>query len=516
MLERLDAGPAASLHTVDPVPDAIVCSAAPAGLQDSSVPEPHSRGLRSPAPDFHTHGLNSHGLRALAPEFPACGLGSNGVDSRVASAPDLPSPEVQCQRPEPSGGSWGYVEPPVVNSRRKGKCSAYTAPSTPAPAEEEPTLDYIQPSRVQYSCSYPGTPTYSPRHNTRRVLINAQSAKTEVARGGTSRRERLRPYTLEPPPLAQRFPKTAICSPAHAAGYSARARLLGSTSECCDFFPWKGNHKEDRVTETQARNGLYDKLLVAKQNLACAGSPPSQSELVLNALKTEQASARPSLAPYFQQRSGLQALSDLYLTIMLKRQMYSTVVVPSTFKPPPRVTLPENKRQAWLRDLANPAIPLRKLSRTIPHGLKGPSLLEQCSSKQIPTSRAVWFVRCVGANELRGLKRKGVGSLAVGGEAKWIREWTVQVTQFLEKAVESCDVIADGDWRSRMVYTYVFPAFDGFFSSRFDSPLLTRSAAYVLSFTFTRNFYSTGPSFWSGSSLSLLRVRWMYCLWLSL
>lgn len=103
-----------------------------------------------------------------------------------------------------------------------------------------------------------------------------------------------------------------------------------------------------------------------------------------------------------------------------------------------------NRKEAWLRDLANSNVPLRKLSRTIPHGTRNRTLLEQCCSKAVPIPRAVWFARCVGANELRGLKRKGasgISSTAFGttsaatmtSEATWIREWTEQVTEYIEK-----------------------------------------------------------------------------------
>ena len=218
-----------------------------------------------------------------------------------------------------------------------------------------------------------------------------------------------------------------------------------------DFYPWRGNHVEDTVTDTQARNGQYDKLFVGKSNVH-AGLP-SQTELVLTALQNEQASAKSTLAPAFKQRTGLTTLSSLMLTIMDKRQQCSRLSTASTFKPPPRVTLPDSRREAWLRDLANPVVPLRKLSRTIPHGLKGPQLLDQCSSKAIPAARAVWFVRCVGANELRGLKRKGVGSFAVGGEGKWIREWTTQIIGFLEKTINACGTPpGDAQWYDRMIY----------------------------------------------------------------
>lgn len=143
-------------------------------------------------------------------------------------------------------------------------------------------------------------------------------------------------------------------------------------------------------------------------------------------------------------------MSSLFLTVLDKRQKYGRFTAPSTFKPPPRVTLPDARREAWLRDLASPNVSLRKLSRTIPHGLKGPVLLDQCTAKGVPTARAVWFARCVGANELRGLKRKGVGSFAVGSETKWIKEWTTQVTRFLEKTIVGCT--ATEGWKAKMLY----------------------------------------------------------------
>lgn len=144
-------------------------------------------------------------------------------------------------------------------------------------------------------------------------------------------------------------------------------------------------------------------------------------------------------------------MSTLFLTVLDKRQKYGRITTACTFKPPPRVTLPDARRETWLRDLANPAVSLRKLSRTIPHGLKGPVLLDQCTAKSIPTARAVWFARCVGANELRGLKRKGVGSFAVGSETKWIKEWTTQVFKFLEKTVVGCTAVSNG-WKVKMLY----------------------------------------------------------------
>jgi mediator of RNA polymerase II transcription subunit 12 len=343
--------------------------------------------------------------------------------------------------------SYSCPEAKVLNSRRK-KRLGFAVHSVQA--SSEPTPQFIQPSKVYYRARYPGTPPY-PTRGARQKQIQLQPSKSEISKN-ISRRDKLKPYVLEPPVQAQRFPKNSGCPP-HSFCLSRDYEAYNCNFiECCDIYPWKGNHPEDHVTDAQARNGQYDKLFVGKHNVLSAGLP-SQTELVLTALQNEQGSARSPLIATFKQRMGLRTLSSLYLNILDKRQSYSAVTTTSTFKPPPRVTLPDQKREAWLRDLANPLVPLRRLSRTIPHGLKGPALLEQCAAKSVPTARAVWFVRCVGANELRGLRRKGVGSLAVGGEAKWIKEWTGHVMQFLEKSIGACGTMSDDLWRTRMHYS---------------------------------------------------------------
>lgn len=147
-------------------------------------------------------------------------------------------------------------------------------------------------------------------------------------------------------------------------------------------------------------------------------------------------------------------LSSVFAAALEKRQNRSTVTAPSTFKPPPRVTLTDNKREAWLRDLANPSVPLRRLSRTIPHGIRGKVLLDQCLNKWIPAGRAVWLAKCVGANEIRAFKRKGTsGTVALGLEVKWVRDWTTNVQQFIEGVVSACGKV---DWKTKVTYAYVY------------------------------------------------------------
>ena len=146
-------------------------------------------------------------------------------------------------------------------------------------------------------------------------------------------------------------------------------------------------------------------------------------------------------------------LSSVFAAALEKRQDHNTVTAASTFKPPPRVTLTDNRRETWLRDLANSSVPLRRLSRTIPHGIRGKILLDQCLSKCVPVGRAVWLAKCVGANEIRAFKRRGTsGAATVGLEAKWIRDWTTNVQQFVEGVVNSCGKM---EWKVKMTYAYV-------------------------------------------------------------
>lgn len=219
-----------------------------------------------------------------------------------------------------------------------------------------------------------------------------------------------RAHGTDPPPLATRLPPPKLVA---------------------DFSPWLGTHPEDILTEAVIKAGYSDK--------------PSSAA-------TESNSAKPSLWPNLCQKNnmGLQTLSYLFAQVLEKRQVLGKVTAPATFKPPPRVTVTDSKRETWLRDLANVEVPLRKQSRTIPHGIRGKGLMDQCLSKDVPLPRAVWLAKCVGANELRAFRRKGVsGSAAASGEGKWIRDWTICVEQFVEGVVGAC---GEKDWQRRMNY----------------------------------------------------------------
>lgn len=219
---------------------------------------------------------------------------------------------------------------------------------------------------------------------------------------------------------------------AHGVESPAIATRVPAPKKVLDFSPWTGNHPEDVLNDAVIKSGYFDKV-------------PSSNQSECNSAKTSLAT---SLS--HKNSSALSLLGYLFTAVLEKRQAVGKSSAPSTFKPPPRVTVTDTKREAWLRDLANPEVPLRKQSRTIPHGIRGKLLMDQCLSKSIPLPRAVWLAKCVGANELRAFKRKGVnGSAAASGESKWVREWTVHVEQFLESVIAMC---GQQDWKSKMNY----------------------------------------------------------------
>lgn len=183
-----------------------------------------------------------------------------------------------------------------------------------------------------------------------------------------------------------------------------------------DYFPWTGKHPEDVINETNVKQGYYDR----------APQPPER----------ELNTAKAPLYNAFKHRSGMGSLSALFSLLIEQKSKHSALGSGSTFRPPPRVTLTETKRKSWIADLADSTVPLRRLSRTIPQGVRGQALLEQCLVHNVPLNRAIWFVKCVGANEIRTLKRKGVNpSITAGAEYKWSRDWTANVEQFLETAI---------------------------------------------------------------------------------
>lgn len=268
-------------------------------------------------------------------------------------------------------------------------------------------------------------PMPMPRRRAPMQRFVASSRSAVPAAAPAKRDSKPRQYAIEVPPAAPRYlstnkPESVPRDPFTKGLFSGNA----------DFFPWAGRHHEDEWSTEAIQKGTWDR---GSQN--------------------ETSSARLAVYPSLKQKTGLNALSTIFMGVLNQRRNRGQITAPSTFKPPPRVTLTDTKREVWLKDLANPTISLRRLSRTIPHGIRGRTLLDQCLNKNVPTERAVWLAKCVGANEIRAFKRKGAaGALVMGGELKWIRDWTIFVEQFVDSIVSS---VGEPDWKQRVTYSYV-------------------------------------------------------------
>ncbi|KAL2015051.1 hypothetical protein VTK56DRAFT_6423 [Thermocarpiscus australiensis] len=296
-------------------------------------------------------------------------------------------------------------------------------PSRMMPADSSDVEDLSPHLSASLQTADHDTPLPMPQ---RPLGFSASMPRREVpptAANAARRDTRPKPFSLEVPAAAPRYSTHANLHQASAV----RSAPAPSTAHA-DFFPWTGNHPEDQYSENVIRQGYYDKGLFST---------------------ADTQSAKPILFPSLKHKTGLTALSSIFTAVLGQRRHNGQITAPSTFKPPPRVTLTDTKRESWLKDLANPAISLRRLSRTIPHGIRGRVLLEQCLNKNVPTDRAVWLIKCVGANEIRATKRKGVSNLVLGGETRWIKDWTVSVEQFIEHVYFAFD---DDAWKPKVHY----------------------------------------------------------------
>lgn len=119
------------------------------------------------------------------------------------------------------------------------------------------------------------------------------------------------------------------------------------------------------------------------------------------------------------------------------------------FKIPPRVTLTALKKEAWLRDLADPEIPLSKISNKLPHGIRNKILVESICNKNVPLPRAIWFTKCILFSEIQALKKKYQSKLTgaksnttiANYELHWLHEWTLQVVDYIQKSAREMNTI---------------------------------------------------------------------------
>lgn len=323
----------------------------------------------------------------------------------------------------------GFVESPTsataLELPKSSTPSRAMPPTIPGDVSDSGNVGSPRAPEHDQTADDDNTPLPMPKRRPRFTVPDARKSMAPPAPPPAKKDNRPKPYTIEVPPAAPRYLVLNNRTDPHPRSGNTNALPTAYS----DFTPWLGDGPEDHFTQTFIQTGYFYKNPVAQ---------------------AETASAKGAIFPAIKHKSGLQALSTVFTGILASRRQNGQVTSASTFKPPPRVTLTDTKREAWLKDLANSKTSLRRLSRTIPHGIRGKGLLEQCLNKSVPTDRAVWLAKCVGANEIRAFKRKGVnGAIVMGGEAKWIRDWTIFVEQFVDAVVSS---FGDVDWKHKVNY----------------------------------------------------------------
>ncbi|PWZ02056.1 hypothetical protein BCV70DRAFT_185819 [Testicularia cyperi] len=195
-----------------------------------------------------------------------------------------------------------------------------------------------------------------------------------------------------------------------------------------DLFPTAPGQPEDDMSQISVRKGFVGRAYV----------------------RNESFSAHEMIHERLASKNLLPTLSEWFDEVLLRRaELHRNSIAPSQYKPPSRVTLNEAKLANYVKDLADPNVPLARLSRNVPHGFRGEKLFEMlwaggalpaasatpfgptASSSSAPThgtaglpasasttgrtsvevSRAVWFIRALGAAELSSLRNKSAASV---------------------------------------------------------------------------------------------------------
>ncbi|KAG0147916.1 hypothetical protein CROQUDRAFT_42064 [Cronartium quercuum f. sp. fusiforme G11] len=193
----------------------------------------------------------------------------------------------------------------------------------------------------------------------------------------------LHPYALEPPEW--RLP---IQTNQPALGFPG-------------LHPTHAGQQEDAMTKSLVQGGFSARTFVGVRSLL--------SHLNYPLHKTESFSAHQMIYKKLSDDAGFNISSAGLSALIEARRRYCAISqydTKSTIKIPGRVTLNDQKRENWLRELADPDVPLLKLSKNVPHGYKGEKLLDMLVQRRIEPARAVWYIRLIGLNEIIAQRNK--------------------------------------------------------------------------------------------------------------
>ncbi|PWN33372.1 uncharacterized protein FA14DRAFT_161261 [Meira miltonrushii] len=205
---------------------------------------------------------------------------------------------------------------------------------------------------------------------------------------------------------------------------------------------------EDEMSEVNVRNGLNARPAVGNETF-------SAHDMIYDRLKGKQV---------------VNQLGSLFEEVAQRRKQLAGLrcgPTASQYRQPQRVTLNEVKLAAYVKDLADPSVPIGKLARSVPHGYRGERMLDMlwnggsvsgamAAMKSQPSigssssngvnastpggernglpnsveiSRAVWFIRVVGASEISSSR------LRQGNSAFYTSEWTATMMGWLRRQI---------------------------------------------------------------------------------
>ncbi|GAA5952811.1 hypothetical protein JCM3765_002972 [Sporobolomyces pararoseus] len=212
-------------------------------------------------------------------------------------------------------------------------------------------------------------------------------------------------YRLEPP--SWRAPWDGNEGEENGLGVS-EGKVRGKGKAWPVFYPTRDGMDEDQMTELAVKSGYSAKLPIAADTFSAHGH-------ILDNLKA---------------KGMLENLSRIVTAVQQKRESNLPTYGSWTFRLPSRITLTDSKREAWFSDLANPAVPLSKLSRSVPHGYKGEKGLDMLAARKVEVGRAIWFVRAFGGVEIQSLAKSRPLPVAI---SQYTSEFTSVVCDFIRK-----------------------------------------------------------------------------------
>ncbi|KAJ2741965.1 hypothetical protein GGI20_004817 [Coemansia sp. BCRC 34301] len=183
-----------------------------------------------------------------------------------------------------------------------------------------------------------------------------------------------------------------------------------------DFYPARAGQSESQLSERSIRYGYVDVPRVDYEHA-------SGHEVVYERLQD---------ARVFQE---LQAFAAGTAQRQWARGSIASADLPRLSN---RIVRSDERRDEWLRSLANARVPLSILANSMPFGLRGERLLECLRAHHVPLQRALWAIRLTGVYEMVGMQTRAPDHASLKGlESQYTVQWSKHFTQFLEHTLDS-------------------------------------------------------------------------------